>query len=291
MPIAIETDKNLLVVALLHAGFEVYAINPRAVARYRERHGQTGKKSDPGDAAVLAGILRTDRHLHRPLPRITDQGAGGQGAGPPAPGGDLGAAPDDQQAAVGAAGVLPAGPGRVPQAHPPRRPGRPGCGSDAARRATPDPEDRQRCCTAVDAATTRRWSSRSTATCTPTRCGQPGAGGGRTRRRGRRADRGRHRHAAQRRRAGDAAGHRVRRAHPLAPVLRSVPGLGPVLAARVLAEIGDDPAQVRQRQRATGLRRHRPGHPRVPDGHTTSELARSATRDSATPATGGRSPP
>ena len=29
--------------------------------------------------------------------------------------------------------------------------------------------------------------------------------------------------------------------HPLAPVLRSAPGLGPVLAARVLAEIGDDP--------------------------------------------------
>ncbi len=29
--------------------------------------------------------------------------------------------------------------------------------------------------------------------------------------------------------------------HPLAPVLRSAPGLGPVLAARVLAEVGDDP--------------------------------------------------
>ncbi|HZJ05551.1 MAG TPA: transposase [Nocardioidaceae bacterium] len=29
--------------------------------------------------------------------------------------------------------------------------------------------------------------------------------------------------------------------HPLAPVLRSAPGLGPILAARVLAEIGDDP--------------------------------------------------
>jgi len=31
--------------------------------------------------------------------------------------------------------------------------------------------------------------------------------------------------------------------HPLAPVLRSAPGLGPVLAARVLAELGDDPAR------------------------------------------------
>ncbi len=32
-------------------------------------------------------------------------------------------------------------------------------------------------------------------------------------------------------------------AHPAAPVLRSTPGLGPVLAARVLAEIGDDPTR------------------------------------------------
>ena len=36
-PIAIETDKNLLVTALAGAGFTVYPINPRAVARYRER--------------------------------------------------------------------------------------------------------------------------------------------------------------------------------------------------------------------------------------------------------------
>lgn len=49
-PVAIETDKNLLVVALADAGFTVYPINPRAVARYRERHGQAGGKSDPGDA-------------------------------------------------------------------------------------------------------------------------------------------------------------------------------------------------------------------------------------------------
>ena len=73
-PVAIETDKNLLVVALVEAGFTVYPINPRAVARYRERYGQAGGKSDPGDAAVLANILRTDRHLHRPMPAVSEQG-------------------------------------------------------------------------------------------------------------------------------------------------------------------------------------------------------------------------
>src|SRR6478752_2366530 len=72
-PIAVETDKNLIVVALVEAGFVVYPINPRAVARYRERDGQAGGKSDPGDAAVLAHILRTDRHLHRRLPANTSQ--------------------------------------------------------------------------------------------------------------------------------------------------------------------------------------------------------------------------
>lgn len=70
-PIAIETEKNLFVVGLAAAGFTVYPINPRALARYRERHGQAGGKSDPADAIALAHVLRTDRHLHRPLPRIS----------------------------------------------------------------------------------------------------------------------------------------------------------------------------------------------------------------------------
>jgi transposase len=70
--IAIETDKGLFVAALVAAGFTLFPINPRAAARYRERHGQAGGKSDRGDAVMLANILRTDRHVHRPLPADTE---------------------------------------------------------------------------------------------------------------------------------------------------------------------------------------------------------------------------
>lgn len=73
VPVAIETNKGLLVAALRAAGMVVYAINPRAVARYRGRHGQAGGKSDPGDAVVLADILLTDRDRHRPLPAFSDE--------------------------------------------------------------------------------------------------------------------------------------------------------------------------------------------------------------------------
>ena len=38
-----------------------------SVARYRERHVTSGSKSDLGDAKVLAELIRTDRHNHRPL--------------------------------------------------------------------------------------------------------------------------------------------------------------------------------------------------------------------------------
>ena len=49
-------------------GRNVYPINPMAVARYRDRHSVAGRKSDHGDAVVLANVLRTDLHAHRPLP-------------------------------------------------------------------------------------------------------------------------------------------------------------------------------------------------------------------------------
>ena len=65
--VGIETDRGLWVQALVAAGYQLYAINPLAVARYRERHNVAGAKSDAGDAKVLADLVRTDRHNHRPI--------------------------------------------------------------------------------------------------------------------------------------------------------------------------------------------------------------------------------
>lgn len=63
--VGIELDRGLLVGALIGAGYAVHAINPLSVDRYRDRHRTSGAKSDPGDARVLADLVRTDRHLHR----------------------------------------------------------------------------------------------------------------------------------------------------------------------------------------------------------------------------------
>ncbi|WP_436501773.1 IS110 family transposase [Actinokineospora sp. HUAS TT18] len=72
IPVAIETPRGLLVAVLRASGRPIYAINPMAVARYRERYGASRKKSDHVAAMALGGILRTDAHLHRPLPADTD---------------------------------------------------------------------------------------------------------------------------------------------------------------------------------------------------------------------------
>jgi transposase len=63
--IGIESDRGTWVQALLAAGYQVYAINPMSVARYRERHSTSGAKSDAGDAHVLAEIVRLDHAHHR----------------------------------------------------------------------------------------------------------------------------------------------------------------------------------------------------------------------------------
>jgi transposase len=65
--IGIETDRGLLVTALVAAGYQVHAVNPLSAARYRERHTISRAKSDRGDARMLADLVRTDRHLHRPV--------------------------------------------------------------------------------------------------------------------------------------------------------------------------------------------------------------------------------
>jgi len=68
IPVATRDRPGLLVACLRASGRPVYAINPMAVARYRERHAVSGTKSDHADAVVLAGVLRTDLAVHRPLP-------------------------------------------------------------------------------------------------------------------------------------------------------------------------------------------------------------------------------
>jgi transposase len=65
--VGIETERGPWVQALLAAGYTVYPVNPMQVARYRERHSTSGAKSDPGDAHLLAEIVRLDRAHHRPI--------------------------------------------------------------------------------------------------------------------------------------------------------------------------------------------------------------------------------
>ena len=74
--VGIETDRGLLVTALLGAGYTVYAINPLSASRYRERHTTSRAKSDRGDARMLADLVRTDRHNHRPVAPDSELHAG-----------------------------------------------------------------------------------------------------------------------------------------------------------------------------------------------------------------------
>jgi transposase len=242
VPVAIETDKNLFVVALAAAGFMVYPINPRAVARYRERHSQSGGKSDPGDAVVLAHILRTDQHLHRRLPHVSDQALA------------IKALARQHQEAIWAwhqtlsrlRSVLLEFYPQAVQAFPNLK----HHAATAVLSAAPSP--------AEGAALTRRRLVAILHRC------------------GRRNDPGlveqiladlkapalRQPAAVEQALALTVTGlvqivvamratvDQLEAAlavefdqHPLAPVLRSAPGLGPVLAARVLAEVGDDPSR------------------------------------------------
>ncbi len=73
--VGIETDRGPWVQALIAAGYTVFAVNPLQAARYRERHGVSGAKSDAGDAHVLADMVRTDSHQLRPVAGDSAQAA------------------------------------------------------------------------------------------------------------------------------------------------------------------------------------------------------------------------
>lgn len=75
MVIGIETERGPWVQALLAAGYRVHAINPLQVARYRERQTISGAKSDAGDAHALAAMVRTDGHQLRTIAGDSDTAA------------------------------------------------------------------------------------------------------------------------------------------------------------------------------------------------------------------------
>ena len=74
--VGIETDRGLWVQALLTAGYRVFVVNPLKVSRYRQLHHLSGAKSDPVDAETLADMVRTYRHQLRPATGDTALAAG-----------------------------------------------------------------------------------------------------------------------------------------------------------------------------------------------------------------------
>lgn len=71
--IAIERPSGLLVDTLVEAGFVVYPIHPNVVKASRPRYSAALGKSDPGDAYLLADLLRTDGHRFRALCSLSDE--------------------------------------------------------------------------------------------------------------------------------------------------------------------------------------------------------------------------
>jgi transposase len=63
--VAIEVPRGPVVETLLERGFHVFALNPKQLDRFRDRHSPAGAKDDRRDAWVLADALRTDRPRFR----------------------------------------------------------------------------------------------------------------------------------------------------------------------------------------------------------------------------------
>ena len=65
--VAIEVPRGAIVEGLLERGFHVFAINPKQLDRFRDRHSVAGAKDDRRDAFVLADSVRTDQPSFRRL--------------------------------------------------------------------------------------------------------------------------------------------------------------------------------------------------------------------------------
>ena len=287
VPVAIETPRGLLVACLRAAGRPVYPVNPMAVARYRDRHSVSGKKSDHGDAVVLANVLRTDMDMHRPLPADSELAQAIAVLARAQQDAVLGPHLRAQQAPLPPARVLPRLPGRLRRCprrhHPPRgprHPGRrsrpgggrrtdPGPAAVAAEEGRPQPRHRHRSRPAA-----RRLPHPADAPAPARRAGHgtPGPGPAPPARR-RLRQRGRSR----------AHRHRIFNQHPDAGIITSFPGLGPVAGARVLAEIGDDRSRF---QDAKGLKAYAGAAPITRASGKTKSVTRRKVKNNRLAAAG-----
>lgn len=73
LPVAVERPSGLLIDTLIEAGHPVVPIHPNAVKASRPRYAAVNAKSDPGDAYLLADLLRTDGHRFPPLGALSDE--------------------------------------------------------------------------------------------------------------------------------------------------------------------------------------------------------------------------
>src|SRR5919201_3193418 len=69
--VAIAVPRGAIVEGLVERGFHVFAMNPKHLDRFRDRHSVAGAKDDRRDAFVLADSLRTEQPSFRRL-RLDD---------------------------------------------------------------------------------------------------------------------------------------------------------------------------------------------------------------------------
>jgi transposase len=73
LAVAIERPSGLVVDTLVGAGHPIVPIHPNQLKACRSRYRAAGGKSDPGDAYILADVLRTDGHRFHTLRPLSDE--------------------------------------------------------------------------------------------------------------------------------------------------------------------------------------------------------------------------